>query len=86
VKRNSKGRKENNMRTLLTAVALATILTTPALANKTPVKTVDTCNEELMLKQMIYHLGAIEMMIKDMRADALRQYPKKPVKDAKTSG
>lgn len=78
------------MRTLLTAVALATILTTPALADKMPVKPdtkqVKVCNEELMLKQMVYHLDAIEMMIAQMRKDALRQYPKKPVKDAKTSG
>lgn len=83
------------MRTLLTAVALAAILTTPALAEKTLVKPdtkqVKVCNEELMLKQMIYHLDAIEMMIAEMRKDALRQYPEKPVKnqkkaDAKTSG
>ena len=74
------------MKTLLTAVALAAILTTPAMAEKTPVKPVDTCQEDLMLQQMIYHLDAIEMMIAQMRADALRQYPKKPVDDAKTSG
>ena len=83
------------MKTLLTAVALAAILSTPALADKMPVKPntkpLNTCNEELMIKQMIYHLDAIEMMIAEMRKDALRQYPEKPVKnqkkaDAKTSG
>ena len=78
------------MRTLLTAVALAAILTTPALAEKTLVKPdtkqVKVCHEELMLKQMVYHLDAIEMMIAEMRKDALRQHPKKTLKDAKTSG
>jgi hypothetical protein len=77
------------MKYLLSAAALAAILSTPALAEKTPVKPtpkpLNTCNEELMLKQMVYHLDAIEMMIAQMRKDALRQY-KKPVKDAKTSG
>lgn len=74
------------MKRLLSAAALAAILSTPALAEKTPVKPVDTCQEEIMLKQMIYHLDALEMMIEEMRADALRQHPKKPMKDAKTSG
>ena len=77
------------MKHLLSAAALAAILSTPALADKMPVKPdtkpLNTCNEEVMLKQMIYHLDAIEMMIAEMRKDALRQY-KKPVKDAKTSG
>jgi hypothetical protein len=78
------------MKRLLSAAALAAILSTPALADKMPVKPdtkpLNTCNEKLMLKQMVYHLDQIEMMIAQMRKDALRQYPKKPVKDAKTSG
>ena len=74
------------MKYLLSAAALAAILSTPALAEKTPVKPVNTCQEEIMLKQMIYHLDALEMMIEEMRADALRQHPKKSLKDVKTSG
>ena len=74
------------MKRLLSAAALAAILSTPALAEKTPVKPTDTCQEQVMLQQMIYHLDAIEMMIEEMRANALLQYPKKPEDDAKTSG
>lgn len=67
---------------LIIATALAMALATPAMAAKEPVKTpvkpapTNTCQEEFMLKQMIYHLDSIEMMIEKMRADALRQYPK----------
>ena len=64
------------MKTLFTAVALAATLTTPAFAEKTPVKPNSTCQDEVMIKQMVYHLDAIEMMIAEMRTDALRQYPK----------
>ena len=79
------------MRTLLSAVALATILSTPALAEKTLVKpkpkpVFNTCQDEVIIKQMIYHLDAIEMMIAEMRKDALRQHPKKSLKDVKTPG
>lgn len=65
---------------LVFTTVLAMMLATPALATKEAVKPVkrptNTCQEELMFKQMIYHLDAIEMMIEEMREDALRQFPK----------
>jgi hypothetical protein len=61
---------------LLIGTALAVMLASPALAEKTPTKPALTCQDQVMLKQMIYHLNAIDMMIEEMRADALRQYPK----------
>ena len=64
------------MKTLISAVALVTTLSTPAFAEKTPVKPLSSCEEEIMLKQMIYHLDTIEMLIEEMRTEALRQYPK----------
>ena len=58
------------MKTFISAVALATILTTPALANKTPVKPqVNECQVQEQLDQLA-------VLIKEMRADVLRQYPK----------
>lgn len=74
------------MKTLLTAVALAAILTTPALAEKTPVKPVDTCNDDLPLKVMIYHLDQIEMLLEESRKEILQAYPKKPVIEEKKAG
>lgn len=61
---------------LLIGTALAVTLSGPALAEKTSIEPTLTCQDQVMLKQMIYHLDAIEMMIEEMRADALRQYPK----------
>lgn len=78
------------MKTLLSAVALAAILTTPALADKTLIddnkKHIDTCQNDLPLKVMIYHLDQIQMMLDQSRKEVLQAYPKKPMKDAKTSG
>ena len=74
------------MKRLLSAAALAAILSTPALAEKTPVKPVNTCQEQVMLQQMIYHLDQIEMLLEQSRKEILQAYPKKPMKDAKTSG
>jgi len=78
------------MKTLLTAVALAAILSTPAMAGKNPVKptpnTLNTCNDDLPLKVMIYHLDQIEMMLEQSRKEVLQAYPKKSLKDVKTSG
>ena len=77
------------MKHLLSAAALAAILSTPAMAEKTPVKPtpkpVNTCNEEVMLKKIVYHLDQIEMLMAEMSKDPLRQY-KEPMKDVKTSG
>lgn len=74
------------MKRLLSAAAIAAILSTPAMAEKTPVKPVETCNNDLPLKVMIYHLDQIEMLIEQSRKEVLQAYPKKPVKDVKTSG
>lgn len=73
------------MRTLLTAVALATILTTPALANKTIVKPVDTCATDKSYTKIMYHLDRIEALLDKMEAEA-KLVDKKSVKDVKTSG
>lgn len=70
------------MKTLISAVAVATILATPALADKTPVKE-DTCGEDITAQVVVYHLDQIEMLLAEMRANILRQYPKKPVDDEK---
>lgn len=66
------------MKTFISAVALATILTTPALAEKTPVKPVNECftQEDLALQMTIYHLDQVAIMLEEMRADILQQYPK----------
>jgi len=74
------------MKTLISAVALATILSTPALAEKTPVKPErNECltQEDLALQMTIYHLDQVAIMLEQMRADILSQYPEKPVKDEK---
>lgn len=72
------------MKTLISAVALATLLATPALAEKTEVKPVeDTCGEDITAQVVVYHLDQIEMLLAEMRTNILRQYPKKPVDDEK---
>ena len=74
------------MKTFISAVALATILSTPALAEKTPVKPEPKeclTQEDLALQMTIYHLDQVAIMLEEMRADILREYPKKPVDDEK---
>jgi hypothetical protein len=71
--------KESKMKTFISAVALATILSTPAMAEKTPVKpTPNECftQEDVALQMTIYHLDQVAMMLEQMRADILLQYPK----------
>jgi hypothetical protein len=78
--------KESKMKTFISAVALATILSTPALAEKTPVKPQpNECftQEDVALQMTIYHLDQVAMMLEQMRADILQAYPKKPVDDEK---
>lgn len=70
------------MKTLIAAAIVAT-LATPALADKQPVKPVDTCGEDITAQVVVYHLDQIEMLLAEMRANILRQYPKKPVDDEK---
>jgi len=67
------------MKTLLSAVAFATILTTPALADKVPVKPqMSECEikEDIALQMTIYHIDQITMLIEQMRAEILQTYPK----------
>lgn len=72
------------MKTFISAVALATILTTtPALADKEPAKPVDTCGEDITAQVVVYHLDQIEMLLAEMRANILQVYPKKPEDDEK---
>lgn len=81
------------MKTFIAAVALATTLTTPALAEKTPVKPTDTCGDDrvLMEEVVMYHITQIEMLLEEMRQNVLQEYPKdkvdedKPVDDEKKS-
>ena len=66
------------MKTFISAVALATILSTPAMAEKIPVKPVDECptQEDLALQVAIYHIDRMIMDLQDMRAELLREFPK----------
>ena len=73
------------MRTLLTAVALAAILTTPALANKTPVKPVDSCAMTVSYTKIMYHLDRIDELLDELEASA-KLIDKKTEKDVKTPG
>jgi hypothetical protein len=69
------------MKTFISAVALATILSTPAMADKQPIKPIkDTCGEDITAQVLVYHLDQIEMMLAEMRANILLQYPKYPKK------
>ena len=77
------------MKTLISAVALATILSTPAIATvvkadgpKNP-KPVDTCGDDrvLMEEVVMYHITQIEMLLEEMRQNVLQEYPKDKVED-----
>ena len=85
------------MKTFISAVALAAILSTPAMATvvkadgpKNP-KHVDTCGDDrvLMEEVVMYHITQIEMLLEEMRQNVLQEYPKdevdedKPVDDDK---
>jgi len=73
------------MRTLLTAVALAAILSTPALAEKTPVKPADTCATTVSYTKIMYHLDRIDELL-DKLETSTKLIDKKTMDDAKTSG
>ena len=64
------------MKTLIFAVALATLLSTPILAEKTPVKPVSTCGEDITAQVVVYHLDQMIMQLEDTRAMLLREFPK----------
>ena len=72
------------MKTLISAVALAAILSTPAMATvvkadgpKNP-KPVDTCVKDRVLMEQVvmYHLAQIEILLEEMRQNVLQEYPK----------
>lgn len=85
------------MKTFISAVALAAILSTPAMANVVKAdgpnnpKPVDTCGDDriLMEEVVMYHITQIEMLLEEMRQNVLQEYPKdevdedKPVDDDK---
>ena len=69
------------MKTLISAVALATILSTPAMANKVYVGDKPTMSEceikqDIMLQQMIYEIDNMIMMLEEKRMALLQEYPK----------
>ena len=73
------------MKYLLSAAALAAILSTPAMAEKTPVKPTDTCTDQVKYALIMHHLAEIEAMLDKLEAS--QKLPaKKPVDDAKTPG
>ena len=66
------------MKTLIAAAIVAT-LATPVLADKKPIKPQMTeceIKEDIALQMTIYHIDQIAMLVEQMRADILRQYPK----------
>jgi hypothetical protein len=73
------------MKTLITAAIVAT-LSTPAMAEKTPVKPVSTCGEDITAQIVVYHLDQVEMLLEEMRANILQAYPDKPIKLQKKEG
>lgn len=71
------------MKRVMSAAAFVAMLSTPVLANKTPVQ---TCNDQkLEMQMMIYHIDQIEMLLKEMRRNA-QIVPPKPKDTYKKSG
>ena len=62
------------MKRAISAAIFLAMLSTPALANKTPRD--QTCNDHKLEMQMIYHLDQIEMLLKEMRKNVLLVAPK----------
>jgi len=73
------------MKRLLSAAALAAILANPALAEKTPVKPVDTCADQVNYALIMHHLAEIEAMLDKLEASQ-KLLDKKPADDVKTPG
>jgi hypothetical protein len=70
------------MKRVISAAIFLAILSTPALANKTQIQ---TCNDRKLEMQIIYHLDKIEMLLDEMRKNAL-SVPSKPKDTDKKSG
>ena len=80
------------MKTLISAVALATILSTPAMADKVRLDPNTKCevkvtqcviHDDIALQVAIYHIDQMIMQLEETRAMLLREFPKKPVDDEK---
>ena len=75
------------MKTLIPAVVLATILSTPALAEKMPIKSnqaeCEIKEQKLALQMTVYQIDDTIMMLERLRKDILKKYPKKPVNNYK---
>ena len=79
------------MKTLISAVALATILSTPALAEKVQLDPKTKCevkvtqcviHDDIALQVAIYHIDRMIMDLQNMRAELLREFPK-PIENNK---
>lgn len=73
------------MKTFISAVALATILSTPALAEKVQLDPTTKCevkvtqcviHDDIALQVAIYHIDQMIMNLEEMRAELLREFPK----------
>ena len=73
------------MKTLISAVALATILSTPAMAEKVQLDPKTKCevkvmqcviHDDIALQVAIYHIDQMIMNLEEMRAQLLREFPK----------
>lgn len=73
------------MKTFISAVALATILSTPAMAEKVQLDPKTKCevkvtqcviHDDIALQVAIYHIDRMIMELQDMRAELLREFPK----------
>ena len=73
------------MKSLLIAAALAVTLATPAFAEKTPVKPIDTCDNQVKYALILQHLAEIEAMLDKLKVEQ-KLLDKKLKKDAKTPG
>lgn len=65
------------MKILISAIALTATLSMPAMAEKTPVKPVDTCANEVSYAMILYHLDKIEAALAELEASTMP----KPVED-----
>jgi hypothetical protein len=65
------------MKSIISAAAFLAILSTPALANKTRIDPPESCDDRILVWQIVYHLDQIEMALDEMRKNVL-SVPLKP--------
>lgn len=71
------------MKNIISAAAFVAILSTPALADKMPVKQpVNTCQNDKFEWIIAYHLDQIEMAIQEMRSEVISVPPYPKPKDS----